>query len=92
MIFLAVGNQEEIGMIFDCLIMVYLCAWKEPALTTTTSRSNPFHLTVALSTEGWAQGELYWDDGESLDTYERGDYSHILFSAKEVGLRPNLLP
>ncbi|KAL2101097.1 hypothetical protein ACEWY4_002858 [Coilia grayii] len=59
---------------------------QEPALTTTAARSNPFSLTVALSNEGWASGELYWDDGDSLDTYERGDYSHILFTAGQSRL------
>uniref|UniRef100_A0A4W4EG98 Lysosomal alpha-glucosidase n=1 Tax=Electrophorus electricus TaxID=8005 RepID=A0A4W4EG98_ELEEL len=52
-----------------------------PALTTAASRSNPFLLTVALSTKGWARGELFWDDGDSLDTFEHGDYSYILFIA-----------
>ncbi|XP_062388120.1 lysosomal alpha-glucosidase [Sardina pilchardus] len=64
----------------------YIIPQQEPALTTTAARSNPFHLTVALSAEGLARGELYWDDGDSLDTYERGDYSHILFMAGESQL------
>ncbi|XP_030645548.1 lysosomal alpha-glucosidase [Chanos chanos] len=50
-----------------------------PALTTAVSRTNPFLLTVALSSEGWAKGELFWDDGESLDTFERADYSRVIF-------------
>ncbi|XP_052407246.1 lysosomal alpha-glucosidase isoform X2 [Carassius gibelio] len=54
-----------------------------PALTTTASRRNPFTLIVALSVGNWAEGELFWDDGESLDTFERGNYSYVLFSAEE---------
>ncbi|XP_072549705.1 lysosomal alpha-glucosidase isoform X2 [Salminus brasiliensis] len=57
-----------------------------PALTTAASRSNPFLLTVALSSEGWARGELFWDDGESLDTFEHGDYSFIIFIAGQSQL------
>ncbi|KAJ8345396.1 hypothetical protein SKAU_G00295890 [Synaphobranchus kaupii] len=59
---------------------------QEPALTTVASRTNPFLLTVALSAEGWARGELFWDDGDSLDTFEMGDYSYLLFIAGEATL------
>ncbi|XP_051569666.1 lysosomal alpha-glucosidase isoform X1 [Myxocyprinus asiaticus] len=57
-----------------------------PALTTTASRRNPFILIVALSVGSLAKGELFWDDGESLDTFERGDYSYIHFWAEESHL------
>uniref|UniRef100_A0A8C2FQH2 Lysosomal alpha-glucosidase n=1 Tax=Cyprinus carpio TaxID=7962 RepID=A0A8C2FQH2_CYPCA len=60
-----------------------------PALTTTASRRNPFTLIVALSVGNWAKGELFWDDGESLDTFERGNYSYVLFFAEEVQNREN---
>lgn len=60
-----------------------------PALTTTASRRNPFTLIVALSVGTWAKGELFWDDGESLDTFEHGDYSYVLFFAEEVQHRVN---
>ncbi|TRZ01375.1 hypothetical protein DNTS_034928 [Danionella cerebrum] len=52
------------------------------ALTTTASRRKPFGLIVALSEGSRARGQLFWDDGESLDTYEREDYSYVLFSAE----------
>lgn len=54
---------------------------QEPGLTTSASRSNPFLLTVALSAGGWAWGDLFWDDGDSLDTFQRGDYSYVIFIA-----------
>lgn len=54
---------------------------QEAALTTTASRRNPFFLTVALSAGGWARGDLFWDDGDSLDTFETGDYCYIIFIA-----------
>lgn len=58
-------------------------------MTTTASRRNPFTLTVALSVGNWAKGELFWDDGESLDTFEHGNYSYVLFFAEEVQNRVN---
>uniref|UniRef100_A0A674DQY7 Lysosomal alpha-glucosidase n=1 Tax=Salmo trutta TaxID=8032 RepID=A0A674DQY7_SALTR len=58
---------------------------QEPGLTTSASRSNPFLLMVALSAGGWAWGDLFWDDGDSLDTFQRGDYSYVIFVAGQVG-------
>lgn len=58
--------------------------FKEPALTTTASRTNPVSLTVALSAGGGAWGDLFWDDGDGLDTFETGNYSYIVFVAGEV--------
>ncbi|XP_072339593.1 lysosomal alpha-glucosidase [Scyliorhinus torazame] len=55
---------------------------QEPNTTTAASRGNPFGLIVALSDQGIARGELFWDDGESLLTYENGDYTEIIFIAK----------
>ncbi|XP_029913099.1 lysosomal alpha-glucosidase isoform X2 [Myripristis murdjan] len=54
---------------------------QEPALTTTASRRNPFVLTVALSSAGWAFGDLFWDDGDSLGTIETGNYCYVIFIA-----------
>lgn len=53
-------------------------------MTTTASRRNPFFLTVALTAGGWAHGDLFWDDGESLDTFEKGNYCYVIFVAGEV--------
>ncbi|KAL4657912.1 lysosomal alpha-glucosidase [Arapaima gigas] len=54
---------------------------QEPAMTTAASRANPFLLTVALSASGGAWGDLFWDDGESLDTFEKKDFSFLIFLA-----------
>ncbi|XP_037332259.2 lysosomal alpha-glucosidase isoform X1 [Pungitius pungitius] len=54
---------------------------QEPALTTTASRRKPFFLTVALSTGGWAHGDLFWDDGDTLNTSEVGNYCYVIFTA-----------
>ncbi|GFY57694.1 lysosomal alpha-glucosidase [Trichonephila inaurata madagascariensis] len=37
---------------------------------------------VTLNENQEATGELYWDDGDSLDTYENGVYNEIIFSVK----------
>uniref|UniRef100_A0A674P8U8 Lysosomal alpha-glucosidase n=1 Tax=Takifugu rubripes TaxID=31033 RepID=A0A674P8U8_TAKRU len=66
------------------LVVLFVLPFKEPALTTTASRTNPFSLTVALSAGGWAWGDLFWDDGDGLDTFETGNYSYIVFVAGEV--------
>ncbi|XP_061557423.1 lysosomal alpha-glucosidase isoform X8 [Phycodurus eques] len=54
---------------------------KEPALTSAVSRRNAFFLTVALSADGTARGDLFWDDGDSVDTFQSGNYSYVLFAA-----------
>lgn len=41
-------------------------------------------LVVALTPDGFARGDLFWDDGESWETFERGDYTEILFLASNV--------
>nr|XP_057904994.1 lysosomal alpha-glucosidase isoform X2 [Doryrhamphus excisus] len=56
---------------------------QESALTTAASRRNPFFLTVALSAAGSAWGDLFWDDGDSIDTFERGTYCYIIFTAEQ---------
>ncbi|GBN47674.1 Lysosomal alpha-glucosidase [Araneus ventricosus] len=60
----------------------YILPLQIPGKTTTESRQNAFDLLVALSENQEASGELYWDDGDSLDTYENGIYNTIVFSVK----------
>jgi hypothetical protein len=43
-------------------------------LTTVESRKNPFELIFALDSELTARGQLFYDDGESLDTLSAGTY------------------
>ncbi|XP_077518779.1 lysosomal alpha-glucosidase-like [Amblyomma americanum] len=50
-----------------------------PGQTTEISRRNPLLLVVAPDDKGTAQGELFWDDGDSIDTVQRGQYNTYSF-------------
>lgn len=45
----------------------YIVPQQEVALNTTSSRMNPFQLLVAVSEDNTAYGEMFWDDGESIN-------------------------
>ncbi|NWZ86151.1 LYAG glucosidase, partial [Poecile atricapillus] len=64
---------------------------QEPALSTAQSRSKGMALVVALTLDGFARGDLFWDDGESWGTFERGDYTEILFLASNDAVLSQLL-
>uniref|UniRef100_A0A7N9ALJ1 Alpha glucosidase 2 n=1 Tax=Mastacembelus armatus TaxID=205130 RepID=A0A7N9ALJ1_9TELE len=55
-----------------------------PNMTLWVSSSQPLHLVSALSDDGSASGDLFWDDGESIDTYETNQYAYIIFSVVQV--------
>lgn len=60
----------------------FILPCQTPGLTTTESGKKPFCLVVALSIpDGDAKGELYWDDGESVDTFEKNRYNSVQFHA-----------
>ncbi|GFO10263.1 lysosomal alpha-glucosidase [Plakobranchus ocellatus] len=59
---------------------------QEPAVTTTISRKKPFWLLVSLGLNQTANGQLFWDDGDSIDTYEQGNYNLISFIASKSSL------
>ncbi|KAG8565064.1 hypothetical protein GDO81_012695 [Engystomops pustulosus] len=69
----------------------YIIPTQRPGMTTEETRKNDLQLLVALSADGSAQGDLYWDDGDSLDTYKKGDYSMILFKAQNKVLVNEIL-
>ncbi|NXA43466.1 LYAG glucosidase, partial [Eudromia elegans] len=64
---------------------------QEPAFRTAESRKKGMTLIVALTTEGFARGDLFWDDGESLQTFENGDYTELLFLATHGAVLGELL-
>ncbi|XP_052536273.1 lysosomal alpha-glucosidase-like [Tympanuchus pallidicinctus] len=64
---------------------------QKPGTTSKATRGNPLLLIVALSPRATAWGDLFWDDGESLDTFERGNYSYLVFNATENIFTSNVL-
>uniref|UniRef100_H3CS37 Alpha glucosidase 2 n=1 Tax=Tetraodon nigroviridis TaxID=99883 RepID=H3CS37_TETNG len=62
-----------------------------PNLTLWASSGQPLHLLSALSDDGRASGDLFWDDGESLDTYESGQYAAIAFSVAQNTMTSTVL-
>nr|KAG5697586.1 hypothetical protein BaRGS_019807 [Batillaria attramentaria] len=60
----------------------HVIPWQTPALTTYESRQNPMGLIVALDGSGVAEGDLYWDDGESEVTDT--SYSKVEFKMDKV--------
>uniref|UniRef100_A0ABM0GVL5 Lysosomal alpha-glucosidase-like n=1 Tax=Saccoglossus kowalevskii TaxID=10224 RepID=A0ABM0GVL5_SACKO len=59
---------------------------QEPGITTKESRQNKFHLIVALCTKNEADGELYLDDGDTLDAYEQELYAYVRFQANATSV------
>ncbi|CAK5083541.1 unnamed protein product [Meloidogyne enterolobii] len=55
-----------------------------PGLTTKESRRNPFQLTAALDPKTLtAEGQLYWDDGESIiSNFDSHQFYHFEFTIK----------
>ncbi|XP_073088235.1 sucrase-isomaltase, intestinal [Manis javanica] len=58
----------------------YIFPIQQPAVTTTASRKNPLGLIVTLDEDNTAKGDLFWDDGETKDTIEKGIYIFYEFS------------
>lgn len=61
----------------------YVLPTQEPALSTMFSRSNPMGLIAALDDNGNAVGTLFWDEGDTPDTYENGQYLLSRFSVTQ---------
>ncbi|XP_022091523.1 maltase-glucoamylase, intestinal-like [Acanthaster planci] len=58
----------------------YIMATQEPDVNTVKSRTKPMGLIVALDDNSEAHGTLFWDDGDSIDTYEKGEYFFAEFT------------
>ncbi|XP_012590021.1 PREDICTED: lysosomal alpha-glucosidase [Condylura cristata] len=69
----------------------HLIPLQGPGLSTTETRRQPMALLVALAESGEARGELFWDDGESLDTLGSGAYTHVVFLAGNSTVRSELV-
>ncbi|XP_064234957.1 sucrase-isomaltase, intestinal isoform X2 [Aotus nancymaae] len=64
---------------------------QEPAQNTFLSRQNYMKLIVAADDNQMAQGFLFWDDGETIDTYERDLYFYIQFNLNKTILTSTIL-
>ncbi|XP_063298679.1 sucrase-isomaltase, intestinal [Pelobates fuscus] len=62
----------------------YIIPWQEPANNTFYSRQKFMGLIVALDDNAKANGNLFWDDGTSIDSIENGKYLHALFTADKA--------
>ncbi|KAJ8974175.1 hypothetical protein NQ317_004852 [Molorchus minor] len=67
----------------------YVIPQQTPKQTTTESRKGKIKLLAASDENGLASGQLYWDDGDSLNTYEEKRYSLIDFQMSPGVLRSN---
>ena len=50
------------------------------------SRQNPFELLVVPDTSGTAEGYLFWDDGDGVDTVEDDKYCYVTFTFSNVSI------
>lgn len=58
----------------------YIIPMQYPGLNTDESRKNAFELLVAPDEKARASGNLYWDDGESLNSVEAKAYNFYEFN------------
>lgn len=68
----------------------HIVVLQRPANTTVFSRRNPFTVKVMLSdvdtAGGQAKGTLFWDDGDSIDTFENDKYFQANYNASNKRL------
>ncbi|XP_051012796.1 sucrase-isomaltase, intestinal [Acomys russatus] len=69
----------------------YILPCQEPAQNTYHSRQNYMKLIVAADDNHMAQGTLFWDDGESIDTYESNLYTLIQFNLNKTTITSKVL-
>jgi alpha-glucosidase (family GH31 glycosyl hydrolase) len=53
---------------------------QQSAMNTVLSRKKPMYLVIALDSKEKARGDLFWDDGESIDTYQTSRYNYFIFA------------
>uniref|UniRef100_H2ZBD9 alpha-glucosidase n=1 Tax=Ciona savignyi TaxID=51511 RepID=H2ZBD9_CIOSA len=60
----------------------YIIPTQSPAVTTYFSRQNDFGLLVLLDDDMKSSGNLFWDDGDSLDTVKNKLYTYSTFTCE----------
>ncbi|CAF3691355.1 unnamed protein product [Adineta steineri] len=53
---------------------------QQSAMNTVKARLNPMNLIIALNKQEKAEGNLFWDDGDSIDTYKKLNYNYFYFN------------
>ncbi|CAF4751621.1 unnamed protein product [Rotaria socialis] len=87
-------NQTTVAAPYDFIPLFLrggsIIPHQQSAMNTVESRKKPLYLIVALDKDQQASGELFWDDGESIDTYNRGMYNHFnfVFKSKVLTIDP----
>lgn len=66
----------------------FIVPYQFPNVTTVESRANPFGILVALKQQAdgssRAVGEMFWDDGESIDSVEQVKYNTFKFESEQT--------
>ncbi|XP_049874699.1 uncharacterized protein LOC126372833 [Pectinophora gossypiella] len=85
-----VGDHEMVAVKGGAILPL-----QEPPLTgpvtTSNTRSRPIQLLVVPDNSNMAAGQLYWDDGDSLNSYEERKYSNIEFALKDEELKSKVV-
>lgn len=76
-------NQTTVSAPYDFIPLFLrggaIIPHQHSALNTVASRKKPLYLIVAPNKDNYASGELFWDDGESIDVYNRKLYNQFSF-------------
>nr|XP_032830840.1 maltase-glucoamylase, intestinal-like [Petromyzon marinus]XP_032830841.1 maltase-glucoamylase, intestinal-like [Petromyzon marinus]XP_032830843.1 maltase-glucoamylase, intestinal-like [Petromyzon marinus]XP_032830844.1 maltase-glucoamylase, intestinal-like [Petromyzon marinus]XP_032830845.1 maltase-glucoamylase, intestinal-like [Petromyzon marinus]XP_032830846.1 maltase-glucoamylase, intestinal-like [Petromyzon marinus]XP_032830847.1 maltase-glucoamylase, intestinal-like [Petromyzon marinu len=65
----------------------HILATQQPATRTDLSRKNPMGLIIAMDADFKAQGNLFWDDGETRDSFQKNKYLYYTFECTDNLLR-----
>ena len=88
------GSHQQINAPLD-FIPIFLAGgeiipMQTPDVTTMDARMNNLGLIISLDDNNEARGELYWDEGDSLNPVNNGQYTFIEFAYKNGHLRSEI--
>ena len=89
------GDWEEVNAPLD-FIPLYLrggeiVSVQKPAQTTMDARMNDLGLIVSLDDDMEATGELYWDEGNSIEPIKNGKFTLVKFFYQKGHLRSEVI-